>query len=265
VGNVYYVGASGVSAFLITTKAGSILLDGGLPETAPLIARNIATLGYRLEDVKLLLNSHAHFDHAGGLAELKRRSGARLLVSQGDAPAVRRGGPDQPAVEVDKEIKDGERVELGGTVLTAHVTPGHTRGCTTWSMTAKDGEQQRRVVFHCSTSVVDRLLDNAAYPEIVADYERSFRALRELPCDVFLAPHPWFFGLDEKRQKLQPGAPNPFIDPGELRRFVDKSEQDFRKALEAQRSQPAAAEPSTPKPAAPKPAAPKPAPHPAAS
>lgn len=236
-GNVYYVGALGVSAYFIQTPAGAILLDGGLQETAPLIEKNITTLGFRLQDVEVLLNSHAHFDHAGGLAALQKRSGAKLVASQGDTPALRSGSAKQPPVRVDRVIADGETVELGGTVLTAHVTPGHTPGCTTWTMTVVDGGRSHPVVFYCSTSVVDRLLNNPRYPSIVADYERSFAALRVLPCEVFLANHGDFFQLSAKRAKVTPAGPNPFIDPSELRRFVDGSEQAFREALAKEHAQ----------------------------
>jgi metallo-beta-lactamase class B len=245
-GNVYYVGALGVSAYFIQTPAGAILLDGGLQETAPRIEKNITTLGFRLQDVKVLLNSHAHFDHAGGLAALQKASGAKLVASQGDAPALRSGSDRQPAVRVDRVIADGDTVELGGTVLTAHVTPGHTPGCTTWTTTVVEAGRSHPVVFHCSTSVVDRLLDNPRYPSIVADYERSFAALRALPCDVFLAPHGDFFQLSAKRAKVTAGGPNPFIDPNELRRFVDRSEQAFREALAKERAQAPAPSPSAP-------------------
>jgi metallo-beta-lactamase class B len=230
-GNIYYVGAAGVSSFLIKTPAGSILLDGGLAQTAPLIQKGIAELGFRLKDVKYLLNSHSHYDHAGGLAALKKASGAKLVASEGDAATLRAGSPEQPAVAVDRVLNDGDTLELGGSVLTAHVTPGHTPGCTTWTMTATDAGKPYQVVFYCSTSVVDRLVDNPGYPSIVADYERSFPLLRALPCDVFLGPHGEFFQLAQKRERMTPGAANPFIDPGELRRFVDRSEQQFREAL----------------------------------
>jgi metallo-beta-lactamase class B len=230
-GNIHYVGARGVSSFLITTPAGAILLDGGLPETAPWIEKSIAKLGFELRDVKVLLNSHAHFDHAGGLAALKKASHAKLVASRGDAPALRAGSPQQPAVSVDRVVDDGDTVELGGTVLTAHVTPGHTPGCTTWTMTTTEAERSLRVVFYCSTSVIDRLVGNAHYPSIVADYNRSFKALRDLPCDVFLAPHGDFFQLAPKRERMSKEGPNPFIDPSELRSFVEKSEQQFRESL----------------------------------
>lgn len=235
VGNVHYVGAKGVSAFLITTPAGSILIDGGLPETAPLIAKNVAALGFDLRQVKYLLNSHAHFDHAGGLAELKRLSGARLVASRADAPALRAGAPNQPAVAIERVLDDGGTVELGGTVLTARVTPGHTKGCTTWTMKTREADKTYDVVFYCSTSVVDRLVGNAGYPGIVADYEQSFVRLRALPCDVFLAPHPEFFAMASKLERRKPGAVNPFIDATELRRHVDASEQKFRAQLAKER------------------------------
>jgi metallo-beta-lactamase class B len=231
IGNIHYVGA-GVSSFLITTPEGAILLDGGLPETAPLIEKSIVELGFRLRDVKFLLNSHAHFDHAGGLAALKKATHGKLVASRGDAPALRAGTPEQPRVAVDRVVNDGDSVELGGTVLTAHVTPGHTPGCTTWTTMVTEAGKPYRVVFFCSTTVVDRLLGNRRYPGIVADYERSFQALRALPADVFLAPHPEFFHLEAKRERMKSGGPNPFIDPGELRRYIERSEQKFRATLE---------------------------------
>ena len=236
VGNIHYVGAQGVSAFLVTTPAGAFLLDGGFPETAPYIEKNITKLGFRVRDVKFLLNSHAHFDHAGGLAALKKATGARLVASAGDAPGLRAGGKLQPAVGVDRVIQDGESVELGGVVLTARVTPGHTPGCTTWTMTTEEAGKPLRVVFYCSTSVVDRLVGNSGYPGIVADYERSFATLRDLPCDVFLGPHPSFFQMAAKRERQGPGKPNPFIDPSELQRYVQQSEASFRDALKKEQA-----------------------------
>ena len=245
VGNVYYVGASGVTAFLITTPQGHILLDGGLPITAPLIEKSIRTLGFSPQDVKYLLLSHAHFDHAGGLAELKRTTKARLLVSREDAPMLRSGGKGDfsfgdrfvfPAVEPDQLIENGQAVSLGGTTLTAHVTPGHTKGCTTWTMTANEGGRAHPVLFHCSTTVPGhRLVNNAAYPEIVADYEGSFRTLRALPCDVLLAPHAGFFQLQEKRGKMREGGANPFVDAKGCAAFIERSATEFRAELERQR------------------------------
>jgi metallo-beta-lactamase class B len=237
IGNIYYVGAEGVASYLITTPRGSILLDSGLPETAPQVEKNIATLGFKVKDVKFLLNSHAHYDHCGGLAELKRVTGAQMVASRADGEILERGGPPgRPAwqfaaVKVDRFIKDGETVELGGTRLTAVVTPGHTPGCTTWTMPVMDAGKRLNVVFYCSTSVVERLHDNKDYPAIVSDYQRSFERLKTLPCDVFLGPHPGFFHMDEKLARMKPGAPNPFIDPAELHQYVLESEQAFEVEL----------------------------------
>lgn len=232
IGNVYYVGAEGVSAFLIRTSDGLVLLDGALPETAPRIARNIVTLGFNPRDVKVLINSHAHFDHGGGLAELKRVTGASLAVSGPDADRLEKGEPDMPAVRVDRRLADRDTVRLGDTTLTAHLTPGHTKGCTTWTMTAEEDGRSHEVLFHCSTSVVDTLVGNAGYPNIVADYERTFAKLRAMKADVFLANHPWFFNMNDKLKARQAGGANPFIDPLALGRFNDRQEQQFRAALE---------------------------------
>lgn len=236
IGNVYYVGAH-VSSFYIQTPAGAILLDGGLPETAPLIEKNIAKLGLSIKNVKFLLNSHAHYDHSGGLAELKKLSGARMVASAGDAPVLASGQGQFmpfPPVHVDRVVQDGDAVKLGGVTLTAHITPGHTKGCTTWTMPVTDAGKTYQVVFYCSTSVVDKLVNNAAYPGIVADYEHSFAILKKMPCDIFLAPHAQFFRLDEKRAELAAGKQDAFVDSTEMRRFVDESEQGFHKQLAAE-------------------------------
>ncbi len=249
VGNVYYVGAHGVSSFLIATPDGLIVLDGGFTETAPLIERNIRALGFQLKNVKYLLNSHAHYDHCGGLAKLKQDSGAQLLASAPDSETLNTGhqlsyGPGQheayfPRVRVDRTIRDGERISLGGAVLTAHLTPGHTKGCTTWTMPVVEHGATHNVVFYCSTSVAGNLLvNNPKYPNIVLDYETSFALLRKLPCDVFLGPHPDFFHLDEKLKRRKAGQLNAFIDPKELTRFIDESQQEFE--LELGRQQAAA-------------------------
>ena len=246
VGNIYYVGVSGVTSFLITTPEGSILVDGGFPETAPLIEKNVASLGFRIQDVRLLLNSHAHYDHCGGLAELRRLSGAQMVASRADAEVLESGGRVSfegwknsgfPAVKVDRVIADGETVTLGDVRLTAVLTPGHTKGCTTWTMPVTESGKTYRVVFYCSTSVPGyRLVNNAKYPQIVSDYEHSFAKLRQLSCDVFLAPHGGFFHLDEKRARIGKGRVNPFIDPAEFRAFLDRSEQDFYRELKKQQA-----------------------------
>lgn len=234
-GNVYYVGAEGVSAFLIRTDDGAILIDGGLPETAPHIAASIAKVGVDIRDVKVLLNTHAHYDHGGGLAELKRLTGASLAVSGPDADRLEKGEPSMPAVRVDRRLADGDTVRLGGTTLTARLTPGHTKGCTTWTMTTREEDLELDVLFHCSTSVVDTLVGNEGYPDIVADYEHTFAKLRAMKADIFLSNHPWFFRMAEKIGQMRAGGPNPFVDPSELQRFNDRQEKQFRAALEKQR------------------------------
>ena len=235
IGNVYYVGAAGVSAFLVRTGDGLILLDGALPETAPQIARNIATLGFNIRDVKVILNSHAHYDHGGGLAELKRLSGASLVASAADAPALEAGAPNMPPVRVDRRIDEGDTVALGGVTMTAHVTAGHTKGCTTWTTTAPESGRSYGVLFHCSTSVVDTLAGNKTYPDIVQDYEKTFAKLRAMKTDVLLTNHPFFFDMEKKRAKVSAGGPNPFVDPSELQRFNDRQEQNFKASLEKER------------------------------
>jgi metallo-beta-lactamase class B len=251
IGNVYYVGASDVTSFLIVTPAGDILLDGGLAQTAPQIEANIQSLGFKPGDVKTLLNSHAHFDHAGGLAELQKNTGAKLVAMDGDAQQLTRGGHGDfffgdadlfPAITPHRVIHDGETVSLGGTTLTAHLTAGHTRGCTTWTMTAKEAGELYHVVFVCSASVLDgyelvaRPGHPASYPGIADDYEKSFRIWKSLPCDVFLGAHGQFFDLTEKREAQEKGAPkNPFIDPAGYHAYVSQKEADFQKEFERQK------------------------------
>jgi metallo-beta-lactamase class B len=241
IGNLHYVGANEITSFLVTTEQGHILLDGGFVETAPQILANIRKLGFRPEDVKVLINSQAHFDHAGGFAELKRVTGARLLVMEGDAEQVARGGLGDfafgdslpfPAVQPDRVLHDGEVVALGGTTLKAVRTPGHTRGCTTWTMTASDHGRAFRVVFVCSTTAPGyRLSGNAAYPEIADDFRRSFRILEGLPCDVFLASHGSFFHLEEKTKRLRSGDALAFVDPEGYRKFLAATHASFDRQL----------------------------------
>jgi len=249
IGNVYYVGASEVASYLITTPQGHILLDSGFAETVPLIRAGIQQLGFKLEDVRLLINSHAHYDHAGGLAELKALTGAKLAASEADAAQLAVGDKDDfcwgdrlafPPVKTDRILHDGDTVELGGVWLVAHLTPGHTKGNTTWTMEVKDGGKTYNVVFMGSTSAPGyKLVNNPKYANIVADYQRSFRVLESLPCDVFLGPHGSFFGLEGKAGKLaQDATVNPFIDPQGYRKFLEDSKQSFYEQLKAQQAKP---------------------------
>jgi metallo-beta-lactamase class B len=244
IGNIYYVGTEGLGSYLITTPKGHILLDGGLPESAPLIIQNIQTLGFDLTDIKFLLNSHAHFDHSGGLAELKQQTGARLVASEADKPALEGGfylgseadhALDSVPVRVDRAVRDGAQVTLGDTTLTANLTPGHTRGCTSWSMTVREASQTFRVLFFCSASVaLNRLIAPPQYPGIVRDYETTFDKAKRMQVDVFLAPHAEFFHLPDKRAQLDRSATNPFVDRSEFRSFINQAEADFRVQLAAQ-------------------------------
>jgi metallo-beta-lactamase class B len=240
--NLYYVGASDIASYLITTPAGHILIDGGFVETAPQIAANVAKLGFKLTDVEVLLNSHAHFDHAGGLAELKSNTGARLFASAADALLLEAGGKGDfrfgdeglfPAIAVDRRLADGEQVTLGGATLTAHLTPGHTRGATTWTFKAGPFD----VVLVSSASVLDyRFVGEESYPGIAADFERTFAVLKSLPVQIFLAPHGGFFDLAGKRELAVRGTGmrNPFVDPEGYAAWVARMESAFRAAVKRQ-------------------------------
>ena len=232
-GNIYYVGASDITSYLIATPCGHIVIDGGFEQTAPMILANIEKLGFRTKDVKILLNSHAHYDHAGGLAALQRATGAAFYASRGDAPQLARGGHDDPQfgdrflfppIEASRILDDGDRVTLGGTTLVARITPGHTRGCTTWTTRVRDHGRMLDVVFVGSPTVPSqyRLTGNPRYPDAVADYRRQFAILKALHCDVFLASHGNFFGLQRKIARK-----SSFVDPGGYRKFVAAMEQQF--------------------------------------
>jgi len=243
IGNIYYVGASDVTSFLIVTPSGDVLLDGGFAQTAPQIEGNIVKLGFKLSDVKILLNSHAHLDHAGGLAELKKRTGAQFVAMQGDAQLLANGGHGDfyfgdrlkfPAVRPGRVIHDLDTVTLGGVTLTAHLTAGHTRGCTTWTMNTQENGKTLHVVFIGSMSVLSgyRLSGKESYPGIGSDYAKSFRVLKSLPCDVFLASHGSFFNLNSKRAALaKHPVENPFIDPAGYRAYVERAEQSYNDEL----------------------------------
>jgi len=241
--NVWYVGTEGLSSFLFTTPEGHILLDGATPQAAPMIAANIAKLGFKPGDVKILLNSHAHFDHSGGLAELKRGTGAKLHAMEGDVSALEGGfylgsesvkAMDAPPVKVDIVLKDGDTVSLGGFTLTAHLTPGHSRGCTSWGATLKDGGKTYEALVFCSASVAaNRITPPLQYEGIVQDYRSTFAKTKAMKVDIPLSPHPEFFQLLEKSRtaKADPDGPNLFIDPAGFAPFMARQEAAFETAL----------------------------------
>jgi metallo-beta-lactamase class B len=247
IGDVYYVGSKDLASYLITTPEGHILINSSLPSSVALIRKSVEALGFNFKDVKILLISHAHWDHAAGSAEIKRLTGAKYMVMDADVPVVESGGKTdfqygssassqfQPA-KVDRVLHDGDEVKLGGVVLVAHKTPGHTKGCTTWTMKVKDGGRDYNVVIVGSPNVNAgyKLEGNAAYPAIAQDYELTFRTLRSLPCDVFLGAHGGYFGMEAKFARMGAGGGNPFIDPEGYKAYVSEREQAFRSELARQ-------------------------------
>ena len=251
-GNLYYVGATGVTSFLLTGPEGHVLIDGGYPETAPLIIASIAQLGFDVRDVKVLLNSHAHFDHAAGLRELQEASGAELWISEGDADLIAAGGRGDrtfgplrhiglgrfPPARVDHRFEDGDTIRVGPLALTAHVTAGHTPGCTSWSFPVYDGDRELLAVSICSLSMLPfmKLVEPESYPGIRADFEKSFFTLRSLPADIFLGAHSSFFDMRGKlRERANTDDPvEPFIDREGYLRFIEEAEQRFRTTLAEQ-------------------------------
>jgi metallo-beta-lactamase class B len=246
VGNIYYVGAIGVSSYLITTPEGHILLDTGFEDTVPLILRGVEQLGFKPGDIKIILSSHAHVDHVGGHAAMKQATGARVLASAADARVIEAGGvgdfiPLPPEtrfftpVKVDGIVADGAQVTLGGVTLTAHLTPGHTRGATTWTMQVADtGVRPWEVVFYSSATINPgtRLLRDPSYPEIAADLADTFARLRALPCDIFFAPHGGQFAMADKFARLDRGeGVAALVDPAGWRQLIDRAEKAYRDQL----------------------------------
>jgi metallo-beta-lactamase class B len=238
-GPLCYIGTENITSLLITTPAGHAVIDGGLEDTAPIIVANIRKLGYRVEDVRILLSTHAHADHAGGLARLKAASGARLYAGEADVKLLARGGRGDfafgdtllfPAVTADVGVRDGQEIELGGLRIRAVATPGHTKGCTTWTFTVDDNGTARRVVMIGGTSAPGyRLVGNDSYPNIVSDFHATFKTLRALQADIVFEGHGFAFDLDARRR-----GKRPFVDPGALRESGEKAERAFTKALREQ-------------------------------
>jgi metallo-beta-lactamase class B len=247
-GNLYYVGSQGLANYLVTTPQGNILINSDLEANVPMIKASIEKLGFKFNDTKILLISHAHGDHDAGSALIKEMTGATYMVMDADVPVVESGGktdfqygarPDlfyKPA-KVDRVLHDGDKVELGGTVLVAHLTPGHTKGCTTWTMRVTEGSRTYDVVIVGSPNVNPgyKLVNNAAYPQIADDYERMWQVLKSLPCDIFLGAHGGYFGLEEKYPLMKEQGAKAFVDAEGYRKFIAQKEQEFRTELSRQK------------------------------
>jgi len=255
VGPVHFVGTNELAAFLVTTPEGYVLIDGGLPDSAPLIEQSIRKLGFDPRRIRVLLTTQAHFDHVGSLAHFKRTSGARVEVMDGDVSLVESGGRTDylfgdaagradasfrfEPVAVDRTLHDRDTVSLGGATLTARKTPGHTPGSTTWLTTVEDGGHRYNVVFAASTGINPgtRFVDRASYPGIAADYAHAFEVLESLQPDVFLGGHTGFFDLEAKRARLGRGGPlNPFVDPEGFRAHVASRRRAFEEQLARERA-----------------------------
>ncbi len=236
IGNVYYVGTNSLASFLVVTPQGNILIDSTYERNVPTIQKSVEQLGFKFSDTKILLGSHAHGDHQEGDALVKQLTGAQVIVMAEDVPALEAMKPGGKAHPIDKIIHDGDTVTLGGTVLTARLTPGHTRGCTTWTMKVQEGGRSYDVVIIGSfgTNPGFQLANNKDVPGIAAEFERTFKVARTLACDVPLGSHPGMYNLQEKFAKLKAGGPNPFIDPQGYKTEVDIDEAMFRAVLAAQ-------------------------------
>jgi metallo-beta-lactamase class B len=242
--NIYYVGTDGIAVYVIKTSQGLILMDTAMPQSTGMIKDNIAKLGFKVADIKIILNTHAHLDHTGGFAEIKKETGAQLIAGERDKPLLEGGyypGDEKnedlafPAVKVDRAVKEGDKVALGDTTLTAHATPGHSPGCTSWELTVKDGKENREVLFFCSGTVaLNRLVGQPTYPGIVDDYRATFAKAKAMKIDVLLGPHPEVYGMQAKRAEMKEGAPNPFVKPGEIVTYATGLSEDFDKQLTKQ-------------------------------
>ncbi|HYT24220.1 MAG TPA: subclass B3 metallo-beta-lactamase [Candidatus Polarisedimenticolia bacterium] len=246
--NLYYVGSKGLANYLVTTPQGNILINSDLEANVPLIQASIEKLGFKFKDTKILLISHAHWDHDAGSAMIKEITGAKYMVMDADIAVVESGGKTdfeygnspttlyRPA-KVDRVLHDGDEVKLGDAVLVAHLTPGHTKGCTTWTVQVTDRGKAYNVVVLGSPNVNPgyKLVDNKAYPEIAEDYERMWRVLKSLPCDIFVGAHGSYFGLEEKYALMKEGSPNPFVDPSGYKKCIAQKEQVFRAELARQK------------------------------
>jgi metallo-beta-lactamase class B len=248
-GNLYYVGTKGLANYLITTPQGHILINSDLEASVPLIRASVEKLGFKFTDVKILLISHAHWDHDAGSTAIKKVTGAKYMVMDADVAVVESGGKTDfqygstssslyPPTKVDRVLHDGEEVALGGAVLVAHLTPGHTKGCTTWTMKVIEGGNTYNAVIVGSPNVNPgyKLVNNPLYPQIAEDYARMFKVLKSLPCDLFLGAHGSYFGMEDKVARMKEGGRNPLIDPEGFKAFVAQKEQEFRTELAKQKA-----------------------------
>jgi metallo-beta-lactamase class B len=246
VGNVYYVGSKALASYLITTPDGHFLINSSYEETVPLIRASIESLGFKMQDVKVLLASHAHSDHVAGHATMKELTGAKVYVMRGDEGVIEWGGAGQylytdsrwQPCHVDKILEDKDEVKLGGVTLIARRTPGHTRGCTTWIWRVPDGGKTYDVVVIGSPNVNPgyRLVDSKDYPEIAEDFATTFKLLKSFPCDIFLGAHGDYYGMQAKYDRLKGADQNPFIDPAGYRDYVESKEKAFQKTLAEQKT-----------------------------
>ena len=237
IGNVYFVGTADLGSYLITTPEGHILINTDYESTVPQIRASVEKLGFKFTDIKIILGSHAHGDHMEGDAMVKEFTAARVMAMEQDVPALRKMTPGGKPHPIDRVLHDGDQVKLGGTELTAHLTAGHTKGCTTWSTKATEAGKSYDVVIVCSVGWNPGyvLWKNKDYPQIADDYVRSFATLRKLPCDIFLGAHGGFYDLEGKYAKLKADGPNPFIDHAGYLAHIDLKEKQFRDEYERQK------------------------------
>ena len=239
-GNLYYVGTADLAVYLVNTPQGNILINSDFEQDVPLIRSSIEQLGFKYKDTKIVLISHAHGDHDAATGLLKRETDAKLMVMDADVPEEESTAPGRPGAHVDRVLHDGDTVELGGVKLTARLTPGHTKGCTTWTMQVQEGGRTLNAVIVGSPNVNPGyiLVGNKNYPQIAQDYVKTFTVLKSLPCDLFLGAHGAYFGLKAKYDKMKAGGANPFIDPDGYKAYVAEREATFRKEWERQQRNP---------------------------